>query len=75
MPLGQKMSQESDASQKNKLTSPEEGQGVFIKRLKKQIVWLKNEQVVSILKFCFEAQPRSKNEQKLNCKNTASSLS
>lgn len=64
MPLGQKMSQESDASQKNKLTSPEEGWGFFIKRLKKQIICLKNEQVVTVLKFCFEAQPRFKNEYK-----------
>jgi len=36
----------------------------FIKRLKKQIVWLKNEQVVTLLKFCYEAQPRFENEQK-----------
>lgn len=52
------MRQESDASQGNKLTSTEER--LFIKRLKKQIVWLKNEQVVTLLKFWFEAQPRFK---------------
>lgn len=64
MPLGQKMSQESDARRKNKLASPEESWVLFIKRFKKQIICLKNEQVVTVLKFCFEAQPRFKNEHK-----------
>lgn len=45
------MSQESEASQGNKLTSAKEG-CFFYENIKKAD-WLKNEQVVTLLKFFF----------------------